>query len=111
MNQHNIEVTKKEELIAALKAQLNEVNLNLKKHYDDTDKEVARLSSEYNKTRIEWQKEKQEMLNQIENLKYSEKECKDENDKLKKEKAKFKDELKKYVSQIIDEKINEIKTI
>ena len=105
------EVTKKEELIAALKAQLNEVNLNLKKHYDDTDKEVARLSSEYNKTRIEWQKEKQEMLNQIENLKYSEKECKDENDKLKKEKAKFKDDLKKYVSQIVDEKIIEIKAI
>ena len=111
LNQHNIEVTKKEELIAALKAQLNEVNLNLKKHYDDTDKEVARLSSEYNKTRIEWQKEKQEMLNQIENLKYSEKECKDENDKLKKEKAKFKDDLKKYVSQIVDEKIIEIKAI
>ena len=51
------------------------------------------------------------MLNQIENLKYSEKECKDENDKLKKEKAKFKDDLKKYVSQIVDEKINEIKAI
>ena len=57
------------------------------------------------------EKEKQEMLNQIENLKYSEKECKDENDKLKKEKAKFKDDLKKYVSQIVDEKIIEIKAI
>lgn len=111
LNSHNVEVTKKEELIAALKAQLDEAKYNIKKHFDETDKEVAHLSSEYNKTRIEWQKEKQELLNQIDNLKYSEKELRDENEKLKKEKTSFKEELKKYINLIVDEKINEIKVI
>ena len=66
----------------------------MKIHFDNSNNSINQLSILFNKDKIEWQKERQELLNQIDSLKLLLKELKNQNEKLKKEKNNFRTTVK-----------------
>ena len=73
---------------------MDDVNLKMKIHFDNSNNSINQLSILFNKDKIEWQKERQELLNQIDSLKLLLKELKNQNEKLKKEKNNFRTTVK-----------------
>ena len=66
----------------------------MKIHFDNSNNSINQLSILFNKDKIEWQKERQDLLNQIDSLKLLLKELKNQNEKLKKEKNNFRTTVK-----------------
>ena len=73
---------------------MDDVNLKMKIHFDNSNNSINQLSILFNKDKIEWQKERQDLLNQIDSLKLLLKELKNQNEKLKKEKNNFRTTVK-----------------
>ena len=94
ISKHNIELNKKNEIINILKSNLDDVNLKMKSHFDNSNNSINQLSIIFNRDKIEWQKERQDLLNQIDSLKLLLKELKNQNEKLKKEKNNFRTTVK-----------------
>ena len=73
---------------------MDDVNLKMKSHFDNSNNSINQLSIIFNRDKIEWQKERQDLLNQIDSLKLLLKELKNQNEKLKKEKNNFRTTVK-----------------
>ena len=69
---------------------------------------IDQLNNDYEKEKVDWQKEKNELLTQIANLNYQVEEMKNKNNKLEKERDEFKNNFKRYIQQVIDEKMNQL---
>ena len=110
ISKHNVELNKKNEIINILKSNLDDVNLKMKSHFDNSNNSINQLSILFNKDKIEWQKERQDLLNQIDSLNLLLNDLKNQNEKLEKEKNNFRNNCKKYISTIIDEKLSQLIT-
>lgn len=109
VNKSKIELEKKEEAIASLKSQLHDTTLSIDSNHKQSIGTINELKLMYNKDKIEWQKEKKELENQIETLTYDLQSLKRENEKNAKERNSFKDNLKKDLVKIIDARMKDIK--
>ena len=108
ISNHNIEITKRDEIINTLKANLNDINFEIKNYYNNSSDTIDQLNNDYEKEKVDWQKEKNELLTQIANLNYQVEEMKNKNNKLEKERDEFKNNFKRYIQQVIDEKMNQL---
>ena len=108
ISKHNVELNKKNEIINILKSNLDDINLKMKSHFDNSNNSINQLSILFNKDKIEWQKERQDLLNQIDSLNLLLNDLKNQNEKLEKEKSDFRNNCKKYISSVIDEKMSQL---
>jgi chromosome segregation ATPase len=108
ISKHNIELTQRDEIINNLRNNLNEINLKIKSNFDKANDSINQLSILFNKDKMEWQNERQDLLNQIDFLTLKLNELKNINEKIENEKNDFRNNSKRYISQIIEEKMNQL---
>ena len=103
MNKDKLEVDGKDELILNLKNQITQVSINIQNHFFDTDKKIDNLTQEFNRNRIDWEKERHDLLDQINNLEMEETKLILENEQLKSQTETFKENLKNRIQQVIQQ--------
>ena len=108
ISKHNTELTQRDEIINNLRNNLNEINLKIKSNFDKSNDAINQLSILFNKDKMEWQNERQDLLNQIDFLTVKLNELKNINEKIENEKNDFRNNSKRYISQIIEEKMNQL---
>ena len=108
ISNHNIEIAKRDEMIITLKKNLNDINSQINAHYNDSHNTIKQLTDDYNKEKVEWEKERHDLINQIDNLEYQVKEMTNKNKILENERDEFKNNFKRYISQVIDEKMSQL---
>ena len=108
ISKHNTELTQRDEIINNLRNNLNEINLKIKSNFDKSNDSINQLSILFNKDKMEWQNERQDLLNQIDFLTVKLNELKNINEKIENEKNDFRNNSKRYISQIIEEKMNQL---
>ena len=108
ISNHNIEISKRDEMIMTLKKNLNDINTQINIHYNDSQNTIKQLTDDYNKEKVEWEKERHDLINQIDNMEYQVKEMTNKNKALEKERDEFKNNFKRYISQVIDEKMGQL---
>ena len=108
ISNHNIEISKRDEMIMTLKKNLNDINTQINTHYNDSQNTIKQLTDDYNKEKVEWEKERHDLINQIDNLEYQVKEMTNKNKILENERDEFKNNFKRYISQVIDEKMSQL---
>ena len=108
ISNHNIEIAKRDEMIITLKKNLNDINSQINAHYNDSHNTIKQLTDDYNKEKVEWEKERHDLINQIDNLEYQVKEITNKNKILENERDEFKNNFKRYISQVIDEKMSQL---
>ena len=105
---HKKELERKDELIVNYRNQLNQLKLDVQNNFNETNKQVSNLEREYNNCKVDWEQERQVLLEQIDTLKTSNNTLKQENEKLQNLRKKFKEDAKKYIKKLIDDKLSNI---
>ena len=95
-------------MIANYRNQLNQLNIDVQNNFNETDKQVSNLAREYNNCKVEWEQERQDLLEQIATLKTNNNTLKQENEKLQTLRKNFKEDAKKYIKKIIDDNLSHI---
>ena len=87
-----------------MKNQINQVSINIQNHFSDTEKKIENLTQGFNQSRTDWEKERHDLIDQINNLEMEESKLILENEQLKSQTETFKENLKKFIQQLLDEK-------